>query len=210
MIRDMYLRTNLIFGRPSSSNFWVAILSPIPPIDSGPKRCIMAPASAAMQEIIGTERPLIALVARNWSRAKNWQWSAVGITVDHNTSVDLRLGWLRKEWKQHQTLHQCNWLGLVESRVCGKVRIGKSRMARVSFKFEAGKYKSNGAHISSLYLIRWRAFKVPEGSSKNWRDTSILVLSRTCGATMKVAICVARAQKGLTCPIRHIEWISLQ
>jgi hypothetical protein len=38
--------------------------SPTPPIDSGPKRRMMAPAPAATQAIIGTDCPLIALVAR--------------------------------------------------------------------------------------------------------------------------------------------------
>ena len=37
--------------------------SPGPPIDSGPKRCMRTPAPAAKQAIIGTERPLTALVA---------------------------------------------------------------------------------------------------------------------------------------------------
>ena len=39
--------------------------SPTPPIDSGPKRRIMAPAPAAIKEIIGTKCPLSALVAFN-------------------------------------------------------------------------------------------------------------------------------------------------
>ena len=47
--------------------------SPTPPIDSGPKRRRMAPAPAATKEIIGTEYPLMALVARNWGSKKNWK-----------------------------------------------------------------------------------------------------------------------------------------
>ena len=42
-----------------------ALISPEPPIDSGPKRRMMAPAPAAMKAIIGTERPLTALVNCN-------------------------------------------------------------------------------------------------------------------------------------------------
>ena len=87
-------------------------------------------------------------------------------------------------------------------------------MVRGSFKFEANKYyKVNGAHLLSIYLIRWIAFGLSEGSLRNSRDTSVLVLSSTGEATEKVTIMlscsrtsrVARAQKGLTCPIRHIE-----
>jgi hypothetical protein len=47
--------------------------SPTPPIDSGPKRRRMAPAPAATQAIIGTEYPLMALVARNCGKEKNWK-----------------------------------------------------------------------------------------------------------------------------------------
>ena len=39
--------------------------SPIPPIDSGPKTRRRAPAPAGAQAIIGTEFPLMALVARS-------------------------------------------------------------------------------------------------------------------------------------------------
>ena len=91
----------------------------------------------------------------------------------------------------------------------------KSWMARGPFKFEADKYKAytSDARLLSVYLIRWRASEVSEGSSRNWRDTSVLVLSSKCGATMKDTMMfscsrtsrVARAQRGLMCPIRHIE-----
>ena len=48
--------------------------SPKPPIDSGPKKRMIAPAPYVTQEIIGTERPLTALVACNCPRAKNWKY----------------------------------------------------------------------------------------------------------------------------------------
>jgi hypothetical protein len=79
-------------------------------------------------------------------------------------------------------------------------------MAKGSYKFNADKYtKSNGTRFLGIYLIRWRAFELSEGSSRNWRDTSVLVLSSTCGGTMKVITMVslsrtsrvAKAQKGL-------------
>jgi hypothetical protein len=43
----------------------LALISPTPPIDSGPKLRMVAPAPDVMQAIIGTEFPLIALVACN-------------------------------------------------------------------------------------------------------------------------------------------------
>ena len=93
-----------------------------------------------------------------------------------------------------------------------------TRIEKESFKFDVHKYKTYGAHLLSIYLIRWRAFELSEGSSRNWRDTSVLVLSSKCGETMRVAITVssprtsrvARAQKGLMCPITHIEWIPIK
>ena len=86
-------------------------------------------------------------------------------------------------------------------------------MVRGSFKFEADKYKAYKAHLLSIYLIRSRALEVSDGSSTNRRDTSVLVLSSTCEETMRVTIMVssprtsrvARAQKGLMCPVGHIE-----
>ena len=45
--------------------------SPRPPIDFGPKKRMMAPAPAAKQVIIGTDRPLTALVASNREKEKN-------------------------------------------------------------------------------------------------------------------------------------------
>ena len=95
----------------------------------------------------------------------------------------------------------------------------RSQISRGSFKFVTDYYtKSNGAHFSSTHLIRWRSFEFSEGSSRNWRDTSVLVLSRTCGGTMKVIIMVPRSRTsrvakvhiGLMCPVKHIEWISLK
>jgi hypothetical protein len=41
----------------------LAPISPVPPIDSGPKVLMVDPAPPVIQVIIGTECPLIALVA---------------------------------------------------------------------------------------------------------------------------------------------------
>ena len=49
----------------------LAPISSIPPIDSGPKPRMIAVAPPVMLAIIGTECPLIALVARNSAREKN-------------------------------------------------------------------------------------------------------------------------------------------
>ena len=92
-------------------------------------------------------------------------------------------------------------------------RYSRNWMARGSFKFEVDKYKAYSTHLLSNHLIRWRAFELSEGSSRNWRDISVLVLLSISGAIMKVAIMVscshtsrvARAQKGLICPIGHIN-----
>ena len=64
----------------------------------------------------------------------------------------------------------------------------------------------------SIYLIRWSA---SEDWGRNWRDTSVRVLSRTCGATMKVTTIfscsrtkrVARTQKGLRWPYVYVECV---
>ena len=43
----------------------LALKSPLPPKDSGPKTRMRAPAPIAKKPIIGTDRPLTALVASN-------------------------------------------------------------------------------------------------------------------------------------------------
>src|SRR5882757_2973853 len=79
--------------------------------------------------------------------------------------------------------------------------------ARGFFKNKADKrkaYQIGTLHnLLGIYLIRSRAFELSEGSSRNWCDTSVRVLSRTCGATMSVTMIfsfsrtkrVARVQK---------------
>jgi hypothetical protein len=84
--------------------------------------------------------------------------------------------------------------------------------ARGSFIFEGDKHQAYAKQLLAIYLIRWRAFELSEDSSRNWRDTSVRVFSRTCGATIKVTTMfsssrtrrVARIQKGLMCPVGYV------
>ena len=69
--------------------------------------------------------------------------------------------------------------------------------------FEVNKYKANGAHLLSIYLIRWRDFELPEKSSRNWSDISVLVLSSKGGATMKVTITVSSSRTSRKSSERH-------
>ena len=62
-------------------------------------------------------------------------------------------------------------------------------------KFEADKTKINSAHLSSTYLIRWKAFELSDDPSRNRRGTSILVLSSTSGGIMKVIMTVSRSDE---------------
>ena len=153
---------------------------------------------------------------------------AVGITGDRTTYVEddrTRYGNGIKRWARYRT---CNWLCLIKSFVCCRVSIGEFihffehfdaiGLARwedplSSKQISISIWNSFTVQLLSIYLIRWRAF---EGTLRNWRDTSVRVLSSTCGATMKVITmfsrsrtrCDARAQKGLMCPVGY-KWAIL-
>ena len=112
----------------------------------------------------------------------------------------------------------CNWLGLIQSSVSIAEYVYRIRRIdtiqeviwRETFKFESDKYKAISAHLFKHlpYLLkRLRAFR-----------RLVEKLASTCGATIRVNIVVscsctsrvAKAQKGLTCPIGHIERIFLR